>query len=157
MAGNTDFKEDTQRAGRRERCTAEVRSQAIIAAARDVFLERGYADASVDTIVERAGGSKATVYTLFGNKEGLFEAVITQGCGLFAALVSAIRAGASLDENLRRIARAYLDILFDPKRLALFRLVAGESGRQPEIRDIFFRNAPRSGTKIIAHLFRECA
>jgi TetR/AcrR family transcriptional repressor of mexJK operon len=157
MAANTDLREDTQHGGRRERCTAEVRSHAIIAAATDVFLERGYADASVDAIIERAGGSKATVYALFGNKEGLFEAVITQGCGLFAALVSAVRVGAPLEENLRQIARAYLKILFDPRRLALFRLVAGESGRQPEIGDIFFRNAPRAGTKLIANLFRDCA
>jgi TetR/AcrR family transcriptional regulator, mexJK operon transcriptional repressor len=158
MAVNMDTREESQRSSsRRERCTAEVRSQAIVNAATEVFLERGYAEASVDAIVERAGGSKATVYALFGNKEGLFEAAITQGCGVFAALVGAVRPEASLEQNLRHIAQAYLKVLFDPKRLAMFRVVAGESGRQPEIGDIFFRNAPRNGTKIIANVFRESA
>jgi AcrR family transcriptional regulator len=158
MTAISDFKEDSELTGpRRERCTAEVRSQAIVAAATEVFLERGYAQASIDAIVERAGGSKATVYALFGNKEGLLEAVITHGCGVFPALVRAARPDAGLADNLYRIARAYLHVLFDPERLALFRLVAGEAGRQPEIGDIFFRNAPRSGTKIIADLFRDYA
>jgi AcrR family transcriptional regulator len=158
MITKVDIREDMQRGGpRRERCTAEVRSHAIIAAATEVFLERGYADASVDAIVERAGGSKATVYALFGNKEGLFEAVITQGCGQFAALVGAVRVCSSLEDSLRRIARAYLEVVFDSKRLALFRLVAGESGRYPELGDIFFRNAPRAANKVITDLFRECA
>ena len=40
---------------------------------------RGYAGASIDAIVERAGGSKATVYALFGNKEGLLTALVSQG------------------------------------------------------------------------------
>src|SRR5690348_14786308 len=92
MSVNADTREEASRSSlRRERCTAEVRGQAIINAATEVFLERGYAEASVDAIVERAGGSKATVYAMFGNKEGLFEAAITQGCGVFAALVGAVR------------------------------------------------------------------
>lgn len=158
MTTKLDSSDEVPRGGsRRERCTAEVRSHAIVAAATEVFLERGYADASVDAIVERAGGSKATVYALFGNKEGLFEAAITQGCGLFAALLGAVRTDTTLEDNLRQVARAYLEVVFDPKRLALFRLVTGESGRHPEIGDIFFRNAPRNGTKIIADLFRERA
>jgi TetR/AcrR family transcriptional regulator, mexJK operon transcriptional repressor len=142
---------------KRERCTADVRRNAIIAAATDVFLERGYAAASVDAVVERAGGSKATVYAMFGNKTGLLEAVITGGCQLFTALAEATRASGPIEDVLRRIARAYLAVMFEPKRLALFRLVVGESHRHPEIGDIFFRNAPRSGTRMVADFLRERA
>ena len=52
----------------RVRQSAADRRKAILAAARDVFLERGYANSSIDAVVERSGGSKATVYQLFGNK-----------------------------------------------------------------------------------------
>ncbi|MEM1348312.1 MAG: TetR/AcrR family transcriptional regulator [Myxococcota bacterium] len=48
----------------------------MLEAAQAVFLERGYADANLDEIVARAGGSKRNVYTWFGGKEGLFEAVL---------------------------------------------------------------------------------
>src|SRR5258708_28499552 len=61
------------RGAERERSTTTARRQAILEAAREVFLERGYGDSTVDAVVERAGGSKATVYALFGNKEGLFS------------------------------------------------------------------------------------
>ena len=44
-------------------------------AAREVFLEQGYEAASVNDVVRRAGGSLATLYAQFGNKEGLFQAV----------------------------------------------------------------------------------
>ena len=48
----------------------------IISAATELFLERGYGDTSIDAIVRRAGGSKSTVYELFGGKDRLFAAVI---------------------------------------------------------------------------------
>src|SRR5689334_15511008 len=96
---------------RRERCSPDVRRNAIVAAARQVFLERGYAAASVDAVVERAGGSKATVYGMFGNKLGLLEAVITEGCQLFTALAEAANGNHSLEDGLRRIARNYLEVM----------------------------------------------
>jgi AcrR family transcriptional regulator len=39
-----------------------------------VFLEHGYAGATIELVVARAGASKATVYSFFGDKEGLFTA-----------------------------------------------------------------------------------
>ena len=47
---------------RKGRCPLPERRQALLDAARDVFLEKGYANATIDAVVERAGGSKATVY-----------------------------------------------------------------------------------------------
>ena len=53
-----------------------ARRQAFLLAAREVFLEQGYEAASVNDVVRRAGGSLATLYAQFGNKEGLFLAVV---------------------------------------------------------------------------------
>jgi len=141
----------------RQRRTPAAQRQAILQAASDVFLERGYAGASIDAIVERAGGSKATVYALFGNKEGLLTALVSQGAETLAAFVDALPVGASLEESLRAIGRSYLDLILQPRRVALFRLVAGESGRCPQIGDIFYRTGPQAVALRVAEFLRAAA
>src|SRR5690348_8551998 len=48
---------------------------AVLAAARDEFAERGYADAKVDRIAERAGLTRGAVYSNFPSKRALYPAV----------------------------------------------------------------------------------
>ena len=138
----------------RRRRTPAAQREALLEAAAAVFLERGYAGASIDAVVERAGGSKATVYALFGNKEGLLSALIAQGAETLAASVDALPAGASFEDNLRAIGRSYLNVILQPKRIALYRLVAGESGRCPHLGDIFYRTGPQAVTTRVAEFFR---
>ena len=54
----------------------EQRRAAITQAARQAFLAHGFAGTSVDEIAAAAGASKRTVYGHFGDKNGLFRAVI---------------------------------------------------------------------------------
>ncbi len=143
---------------KRERCTAEVRRRAILDAAWQVFLERGFAGATIDAVVERAGGSKATVYAQFGNKEGLFVALVMGGAQDFAASIdAAAAAGTTFEETLREIGRRYLGLVLAPERVALYRLVVAESGRLPEVGDIFFRSGPQSVVAHVAEFFRAAA
>jgi len=143
--------------GGQKREPTEVRREAILQAAVSVFLERGYADASVDAVVERAGGSKATVYAMFGNKEGLFSAVLALCGDEFSASLQTVPVCTSLRDSLRRIARAYLTMSIHPKRMAMFRMVAGESGQRPEGGDIFYRLGPRRALTMVGKFLRECA
>lgn len=152
----TEREGESAAALKRERCTAEVRRQAILKAATEVFLERGYADTSIDAVVERSGGSKATVYALFGNKEGLFSAAAAECGEAFAAAIGTVDVCASPADTLRRIARAYLGLILNPKRLAMFRLVVGDSGRLPEAGDVFYRLGPQTALMTVSRFFREC-
>lgn len=52
-----------------ERCLA------LLLSANELFLQHGYDAVSLDDIVNHAGGSKASIYKYFGNKEGLFTAI----------------------------------------------------------------------------------
>ena len=45
----------------------------ILKAATDLFLKTGYGDTSIDAIVEKSGGSKATLYTYFPTRMICFE------------------------------------------------------------------------------------
>ena len=49
---------------------------AVIAAAKDLFVERGYAPTTVEAISERADVPSATVYRLFSSKLGILKAVL---------------------------------------------------------------------------------
>src|SRR5215469_5010443 len=143
-------------AAKRERYTAEARRKAILKAAAEVFLERGYADASIDAVVERSGGSKATVYALFGNKEGLFSAAAAECAEEFATAIGTVNVCTSLTDSLRRIAVAYMKVVLSPKKLAMFRTMVSESARMPESGDIFFRLGPQAAQGAVAKYFREC-
>src|SRR5580765_6630918 len=54
----------------------EERPGQILAAALEVFGERGLAAARLDDIARRAGVSKGTIYLYFPNKEELFREMI---------------------------------------------------------------------------------
>ena len=58
----------------------ERKRAAIVAAARQVFLENGYAQASMDRIAESAAVSVKTIYRHFENKDELFSAVMQPAC-----------------------------------------------------------------------------
>ncbi|HEY0248774.1 MAG TPA: TetR family transcriptional regulator [Gryllotalpicola sp.] len=52
--------------------------QRFLDAAFDEFVGHGLAGARVDRIAAKAGASKQAIYSYFGSKEGLFDAVLTQ-------------------------------------------------------------------------------
>jgi TetR/AcrR family transcriptional regulator, mexJK operon transcriptional repressor len=137
--------------------SSEARQQAILDAARDIFLERGYTESSVDAVIERVGGSKATIYSLFGSKEGLLSAVAAKCGSEFTAAVEKVDVSSSPAESLRRIARVYCKAMFHPKRLAMYRMAVGESGRRPESGDNYYRLGPRATLGVAVRFFRECA
>jgi AcrR family transcriptional regulator len=56
---------------------AETRGK-LIAAGRSAFAARGYADASMDDFTAAAGLTRGALYHHFGDKKGLFEAVVTE-------------------------------------------------------------------------------
>jgi AcrR family transcriptional regulator len=58
-----------------ERVSARER---LLSAASELFYEEGVHTVGVDRIVERAGVAKATLYTLFGSKDGLVRAYLTE-------------------------------------------------------------------------------
>jgi AcrR family transcriptional regulator len=51
---------------------------ALLEAAMEIFAQRGYRDASVDEIAERAGYSKGAIYFHFSGKDDLFFALLEE-------------------------------------------------------------------------------
>lgn len=51
-------------------------SEKIIACAKEEFLQKGYSNASLRTIAEKAGTTTGSIYSRFKDKEGLFSAIV---------------------------------------------------------------------------------
>ena len=52
--------------------------RAVVDAARDVFWQRGYAEAGITELEEATGLTRSSLYNAFGSKRGLFDAVLAQ-------------------------------------------------------------------------------
>ncbi|MEQ5732789.1 TetR/AcrR family transcriptional regulator [Providencia alcalifaciens] len=119
------------------------RNQALITAAADIFLQYGFEGATLDMIIERAGGSRSTLYKNFGDKEGLFAAVV-------AAMIDDIfiepNEKAPKLDTIEMVLSFYgsrflLNVL-KPQSIGLYRLILGEYNRFPEISQAFFEQGP---------------
>lgn len=94
---------------------AEVTRTALVAAARALFTERGYAATSTTEIVERAGVTRGALYHHFPAKDDLFRAVFEQlEAEVTEHVAEEALAGADPFEQLRVGSRAYLDVCLDP-------------------------------------------
>lgn len=124
-----------------------------------LFLEKGYAAVSVDEIVSKSGGSKSTVYDLFGNKEGLFLELVTSITKkiLFEMQMPDI-SGQSPKEALTRICLASASHVLSEKAIELYRLTVSESKRFPRIGRLFYDAGPGHMQQALAdYLEKEAA
>lgn len=88
-------------------------TDAILAAAADLFAERGPTATSIRDVAARAGVNHGLVYRHFGTKDQLVGAVLTWLGSHFSALIASSPepavAQAAIDRHLRVIARVSLD------------------------------------------------
>lgn len=102
------------------------RQEQILDAALPIFLEHGYGNATVDRIAAAARVTKRTIYSYFGNKDGVF----TEMQRRLAATVS----GEALDpDSLETLATRIVLALHSARMIGLHRLVIAESLRFPDV------------------------
>jgi len=117
------------------------RRDAMLDAARALFLEHGYDAVSLSDVVGHSGGSLSTLYGLFGNKRGLLKAMMqTQFERDMQELDGIIDRGSSPAETLLDIALGTQGYLAAPDMIRFMRFVIGESLRSPEFGQKFFEN-----------------
>lgn len=133
----------------------ENRRRAILSAAESMFLEEGFERVSLGAIVRRSGGSLATVYDMFGNKQGLLRAVVDRGCEEGLEGVEDIgRNGQTPDVILREFARRYYQFATSSRTLALMRVMIAESLRDPEFGQQFNHDVRSKHVDGLATAFR---
>ncbi|HVY35518.1 MAG TPA: TetR/AcrR family transcriptional regulator [Caulobacteraceae bacterium] len=129
------------------------RREAILGIAREVFMEEGYAAASMSLIAARVGGSKGTLYNYFRSKSELFGAVVHADCERNqAALLGLVTDQGDIDGVLTTLGRAFLRLILSDDVIAFHRMVVAESGRFPEVGQAHFQAGPCRGKALVLSL-----
>ena len=134
----------------------EERCQAMMDAAEALFLERGFERTSLNAIVARSGGSLATLYDAFGNKQKLLHAVVARmrekalnDLGDLAKQMSSPR------EVLLYVARRFHEFATEPRTIAFMRVVIAQSLNDPEFGRAFHRDMHQRTVEGLAAAFSQ--
>ena len=130
------------------------RPEQIIAAALEVFGERGLANARLQDIAERAGVSKGTIYIYFPNKEALFREMIRQTAVAAIAQAEKVVTQGTPTQQVLAFAKAYWQLVRSPAFSAIYRLVLGELHQFPDLARFYADEAVAPVQEIVAAIVR---
>jgi TetR/AcrR family transcriptional repressor of mexJK operon len=133
----------------------EAKRDAILEAARKVFMEVGFGTSSMDSIAAEAKVSKQTVYNHFGSKEELFAAMVRYFVEQKLTVFTEAAKSGKPEETLRTIAHNFLDPDVAEQRVAMYRVLMAEGPRFPELGDIFYSAGPAVVRKYLADYLAE--
>jgi AcrR family transcriptional regulator len=130
----------------------DARPQELLAAALDLFVDRGYAATRLEDVARRAGVSKGTLYLYFENKEELFKAVVRQNIVEVIGKAEIDVAAAdttSCAELLRVMLRRWWDDVAATRASGLAKLMVAEAGNFPEIARFYNEEVIERGSALI--------
>jgi AcrR family transcriptional regulator len=136
---------DTRPAANRAEKSAERRA-AIVEAAMDEFVARGFAATRLDDVAKRAGVAKGTLYLHFKDKESMFEELIrTAIVPLIGRIVVVPPVGGSVRDAVELFAETFIREIVATRRGDIIRLIVAEGPRFPAIADFYFREVVSKG------------
>ncbi|MGB5971942.1 MAG: TetR/AcrR family transcriptional regulator [Nodosilinea sp.] len=130
----------------------------ILQGAMQEFLQNGYAGTSMDKVAATAKVSKPTVYNYFKDKEGLFKALVQY---VAESRCQQVMGDDQLEGQpevvIRRlITNAIESELNDLDYQNFVRLVAGESGRFPQLAQAFVEYLTKPATDQLTAYLKTC-
>jgi TetR/AcrR family transcriptional repressor of mexJK operon len=131
-------------APRRGRPKDPDKREAILAAAKHLFVEQGYAGASMDAIATAAGVSKLTLYSHFGGKDELFQQCVIAKCEEHAPRTLYDPASTlPLRRRLLSIGSAFVALVMSEEAIKFFRMMAAEAQQTGKLGRLFHDAGPQ--------------
>ena len=129
----------------------EARDALLRARAAALFLARGFDSVTIDDVLRGVGGSKGSVYSFYGGKDGLFLATMDDTIIDLALPLKSLRlTSLSLDQGLAEFAGTLLSMLLQERHLAFQRLVIAEALRHPQVGLSWHQHGPAAARAILA-------
>lgn len=125
----------------------------ILEAATELFLRDGYGSTSIDSILERSGGSKATLYSYFPAKDDLFRAVVDEVVSKDA--LPQLDSTRDVRSVLTEFSVQRLEAVFSDRHRALLRLIIAERERFPDLAKMYYERWPRLSRSLLVDYFRK--
>lgn len=133
------------------------RIEQILEVGTELFIKNGYDKTSLNHIVKLSGGSFSTIYANFGNKLGLFSAIIERWTSNFSMQVCKKinnTKNITLEEFLTKFGEIYLDHILRERFLAFKRIVLREFlNENSQITKIFLDNGVKPLINILVDFF----
>ncbi|MGK7877220.1 MAG: TetR/AcrR family transcriptional regulator [Xenococcaceae cyanobacterium] len=131
------------------------KAEQILRGALPEFLKHGYASTSMDKVAYSAGVSKQTLYSYFSDKDGLFTALVKHmACEKFQLVWSKPLKGKP-ERVLRDLAHRLLKEVNDSEYLCFVRLIVAESGKRPDLAQLFLSNVAVPAIKTLTRYLKE--
>ncbi len=132
----------------------EARPQEVLAAALDLFVERGFASTRLEDVAKCAGVSKGTLYLYFANKEELFKAVVRASIVPIIGEAEAMIANfdGPSDELMRKVIMNWWQRSGECKTSGIPKLIMSEAGNFPDIASFYKEEVIDRGSKMIASM-----
>jgi AcrR family transcriptional regulator len=125
---------------------AAERRAAIVEAALEEFIARGFAATRLDDIARRAGVAKGTIYLHFKDKESMFEELVRT---VIVPVVERLNAlpppSGSVRDLVEAFASNFLREVAGTRRGDLVRLIVAEGPRFPAVADFYYREVVSKG------------
>jgi len=141
----------TRRARRKD-----ARPGELLAAALDLFVEKGFAATRVDEVAALAGVSKGTLFLYFPSKEELFKAVVREHIsGRFAEWNDEIEQFEdSSQEMLRYCLTSWWERIGATKASGIPKLMMSEARNFPELAAFYRQEVIQPGSALIARILQ---
>jgi len=133
----------------------ERRRDRILEVATEVFLDHGYAGTTMSMISQRLGGSKATLYAYFRNKDELCEAIAQRLCERLLAALNEAGARPDFEGRLMHVGMAFMQVLTSDEGVRLIQLAIEGSRSNRDLAQRFETVALRAITDKLADLIEE--
>jgi AcrR family transcriptional regulator len=135
----------------------QAKLQAILDAALEVFIEKGFADARLDDVAARAGVAKGTIYLYVASKEALFEALVHSRIAVAIEAIEekVLALDLPVEATLRMLFAFFRQEVLGTRRKEIIRLILAESGRFPEIAAVYHREVLSRGMRLLRAIARK--
>lgn len=133
------------------------RRDAILDAATAILREKGYRDTTMLDVARRVSASKETLYAWFGNKSGLFQAVIRRNADTVrTVLESHLDGNAPVEEALADVGRALASLLLGDGAVAINRAAISEARSEPILARILIETGREATLPFFVRYLERC-
>jgi AcrR family transcriptional regulator len=130
----------------------QARPAEIVAAALELFVERGFAATKLADVARRAGVTKGTLYLYFESKEALFKAVVQETIVPVIAQGEALARSftGSARELVERLVREYWRLVGETSLAGIPKLMMAEAATFPDLTRFYYDEVVTRGHRLMA-------
>lgn len=122
----------------------QAKRKAILNAAKNLFLSKGYDGSSMDAIAAEAGVSKLTVYSHFNDKETLFAAAVKSKCEeQLPQPFFEPATDSSIESVLLNIGRGFYSLVNSRESIELHRVMVAQANVNSKLSQLFLDAGPQ--------------